>query len=167
MILISAWSRSTPDGKQSPKNYPHWGKVVAFLVERGHEVLQVACKGEPPLPGAAREDDLSFARLGELLKICETWIAVDNFFPHLAWTEGEPGVAIFGSSDPLIFGHPENLNLLKDRRNLRKWQFRHWSQENYNPDIFVAPAIVIAAAAQSIACRKERKPRESPSSRAQ
>lgn len=157
MIMISAWSRGISDGKQSPKNYPHWERVAMGLMSRGFEVLQVACKGEPSIAGTAREDDLPFDCLKELLKACETWIAVDNFFPHLAWTEGEPGVAIFGSSDPLIFGHPENMNLLKDRRNLRQWQFRHWSQETYNPDIFVTPDVVIAAAIQTIATRKGRK----------
>lgn len=157
MIIISAWSRGTSDGKPSPKNYPHWERVAMGLMARGHEVMQVACKGEPGIAGTAREDDLPFACIAEILKVCETWIAVDNFFPHLAWTEGEPGVAIFGSSDPIIFGHPENTNLLKDRRYLRKWQFRHWSQETYNPDIFVAPDVVIAAAEQSIAARKARK----------
>jgi hypothetical protein len=67
----------------------------------------------------------------------------------MAWTLGRPGVVIFGPSDPVIFGHEENVNLLKDRRFLRKQQFWLWSQIEphlaSNPDIFVSPEVVVAA----------------------
>lgn len=74
--------------------------------------------------------------------------------PHLAWSIGQPGVAIFGPSDPNIFGHVENINLLKDRRYLRERQFWLWSQYEPNPEAFVDPKVVIAAAQLSIIKRK-------------
>lgn len=102
-------------------------------------------------------DDLPFDKLAELMKVCGTWISCDNFFHHMAWTIGEPGVVIFGPSDPEIFGHPENINLLKDRRFLREWQFRLWSQESWRPEIFVGPEAVIISVQLSIQKREARK----------
>lgn len=154
MIAIFPWSRTTTDGKPSPKNYPYWPEVVRGLVKTGQEVLQVSCTGEPDVAGARRENDLPLRKIGELMQAADTWISVDNFAHHMAWTLGHSGVVIFGSSDPTIFGHPENINLLKDRRFLRKWQFRLWCQENPNPDIFVGPEAVIRAVSLSISQRK-------------
>jgi ADP-heptose:LPS heptosyltransferase len=146
VILISPWSRVTTDGKPSPKNYPHWGAVVAGLAKAGHEVVQVSVAGEPSVPGVSRRvDGLPFDALSGLIRSCRTWLSVDNFFHHFAWSLKRPGVVLFGMSDPEIFGHPENLNLLQDRRYLRKWQFRHWSQEPPNPEAFVSPEDVLRA----------------------
>lgn len=99
-------------------------------------------------------NDLPLEKISGLMKSCDTWIAVDNFWPHMAWTLGEPGIAIFGMSDPEIFGHPENINLLKDRRFLRIRQFGLWSQEPLNPDSFVAPTVVLEAVRLSINKRR-------------
>lgn len=156
-VLISPWARNTTDGKKSPKNYPHWFEVVAALKKGGHDVVQLSCKGEMDVPGSMRMDDLSFEEISELTKDCKAWASVDNFFHHMAWTIGEPGVVIFGSSDPEIFGHPENINLLKDRRFLREWQFRLWSQETMRPEIFVGPEAVVSAVQLSIQKREARK----------
>jgi ADP-heptose:LPS heptosyltransferase len=154
MILISPWSRNTQEGKPSPKNYPHWEVVVSALVKAGHKVLQVSCTGEADIPGARRVNDLPLEEIGKLMKACMTWICVDNFFHHMAWTLKQPGVVIFGSSDPEIFGHPENINLLKDRRYLRARQFGLWSQDTHDPDKFVPPEDVVSAATRSIRQRK-------------
>jgi hypothetical protein len=157
LILVSPWSRVTTDGKPSPKNYPWWPEVVAALMRRGFEVVQLSRKGEPRVPGARHMDDVTLAGIATLMYGCETWIAVDNFFPHMASYLGQPGVAIFGFSDPEIFGHPENINLLKDRRYLRQWQFRHWSQQEPNHDVFVGPDVVMNAVMASVGNRIQRK----------
>lgn len=156
MILVSPWARNTTEGRPSPKNYPHWKAVVDGLSKIGHELIQVSCSGEPDVPGVARRmNNLPLKQIAELLKTCKTWLAPDNFLPHMAWTIGQPGVVIFGPSSPDIFGHPENINLLKDRRFLRARQFGLWSQENPNPEAFVAPEIVISAAQLSIEQRRQ------------
>jgi len=146
VILISPWSRPTPEGKPSPKNYPHWPEVARALAASGHEVLQLSVSGEPDVPGChARRDDVPLRAVEALIRASETWVSVDNFFHHLAWSVGKPGVAVFGLSDPDIFGHPENVNLIRDRRFLRKRQFGLWSQEPPRPEAFVVPGDVIAA----------------------
>ena len=146
MILISPWARNTTDGKPSPKNYPHWEEVVRLLHEEGYkgQVVQVSCAGEPEIPGRdVFAGDFPLSEIEDMLRHCKAWISVDNFFHHLAWSVGKPGVVLWGVSDPLIFGHPENTNLLKSRGFLRKRQFGLWSQESPNPDAFVSPEEVI------------------------
>ena len=46
-------------------------------------------------------------------------------------------------SDPNIFGHPENINLLKDRSYLAEQQFLWWDLYEYNPEAFVKPEEVL------------------------
>lgn len=144
MILISAWSAPV-SGKPSPKSYPQWVRVVEVLKKRGLTVVQVARRGEPDICASERLDDRPLRELRELLGLCRTWASVDNFFHHLAWSVGKRGVAIFGQSDPLIFGHPENLNLLLDRKHLRAEQWWLWSQTEYRPEVFVKPEAVVSA----------------------
>lgn len=156
MILISPWSRKTTAGGDSPKNYPYWDSVASNLVKAGHQVIQVSCSGEKDITGIKRANDLPLATIAEMMKVCATWISCDNFWHHMAWTLGQPGVVIFGSSDPEIFGHPENINLLKHRKYLREQQFWLWSQDNPDPERFVGPEAVIHAVVLSINKRKER-----------
>ena len=88
--------------------------------------------------------NLSIAVLRELLWQCRTWIGVDSFFQHLGWDEGKKGIVLWGPSDPLIFGHPENINLLKARSHLVKNQFLWWEATEYQNDRFVKPKEVLA-----------------------
>jgi hypothetical protein len=55
---------------------------------------------------------------------------------------------IFSQSDPVIFGHPDNVNLLKDRKYLRELQFQTWMGVPYNEDAFVSPDEVVNAVSQ-------------------
>lgn len=145
-ILISPWSKITTDGKPSPKNYPWWNQVVEQLLAKGFNIYQVSCSSEPDIANKIdRLNDLSYKKIEELTLKCKTWISVDNMFHHLAWNIGKPGVVIFGLSDPKIFGHLENINLLKDRTYLRQRQFGLWSEETYNQHVFVPPENVVAA----------------------
>lgn len=146
VIIISPWSRRLPEGGESPKNYPHWATVARSLAASGREILQISVSGEADVPGChARRDDLPLRAIEALVRASETWISVDNFLHHLAWAAGKRGVAIFGPSDPEIFGHPKNVNLLKDRRFLRQRQFGLWSQEAPLPEAFVGPEQVVVA----------------------
>ena len=154
VILISPWARNTTEGKPSPKNYPHWEAVVAGLSKAGHEVTQVSCSGEPDVAGASRVNDLPLDKIALLMKTCSTWVSVDNFWHHMAWSLGQPGVVIFGQSDPLIFGHPENVNLLKSRTFLRERQFGLWSQTSYRADVFISAEEVVKAVLLAIGRRR-------------
>lgn len=140
MIIIAPYAANPPGmmGKH-PKNYPYWKEVISEIKE---DIIQVGVSGESPLVSDFRPN-LSLDELSELLSKCRTWISVDSFFQHWAWKQGKPGVVIFSQSDPLIFGHPENINLLKDRKYLRKNQFLLWNQTEFNKDSFISAGTVV------------------------
>ncbi len=141
MILLAPWAKKLRADKPHPKNYPYWKEVIQEIRE---PIIQVGVEGEVQLVDDFRKN-LSLKELGELVNQCKTWISVDSFFQHFCWDLGKPGIVIWGPSDPNIFGHPENVNLLKDRSFLRPNQFWWWEQYDFNKDSFVEPKIVLDA----------------------
>ena len=139
MIIISPWSQKLRNGKENPKNYPYWPELISLIDDH---IVQVGVDNEKILVDDYRFN-LSLKELECLVKSCETWIAVDSFFQHFCWDIGKPGIVLWGQSDPLIFGHPENINLLKDREYLRQNQFHLWEDATYKKEVFVDPIEVI------------------------
>jgi ADP-heptose:LPS heptosyltransferase len=139
MIVIHPWAKKLVNGKENPKNYPFWHELIAMIDE---PIVQVGIEGEEQLVKDFRTN-LSLIQLRQLIKECRIWIGVDSFFQHLAWSEGKPGIVLWSVSDPVIFGHPENHNLLKSRNNLAQNQFLWWDFTEHNPDYFVSPEEVI------------------------
>jgi ADP-heptose:LPS heptosyltransferase len=120
-----------PGNIRTPKSYPHWDRLLELL--KDHEVRK--------LEGILPEADII-----ALINWCDIWISIDSFLQHLvAYHHLKPGIVLWGQSDPLIFGYPTNINLLKDRKYLRPLQFRFWSEAKDAPDAFVQPEIVIQA----------------------
>jgi len=144
MIIISPYTKKLISGKQNPKNYPFWRELIALIDE---PIIQIGIEGEEQLVPDFRKN-LPLAELMLLLKECRTWVSCDSFFQHLAWSEGKPGIVLWSISDPLIFGHPENINLLKSRDNLAKNQFLWWEFVPHDAETFVFPTIVL----EKLAC---------------
>jgi len=113
--------------------------LLALISE---EVVQVGVDGEEQITQQFLKN-LPIARLRELIAECRIWIGCDSFFQHLAWDCNKPGVVLWSVSDPLIYGHPENINLLKDRSYLAQNQFLWWDFTEYNSDAFLKPEEVI------------------------
>ena len=132
------------NGKPNPKNFPYWEDVVKGLKVKNYHVIQVGVKNEKEILGV---DEVLFNQpleeLEKLIKKCKTWVAVDNFFPHLCRLQAKSGIVIFGQSDPDIFGHPENINLLKDKTYLREKQFDIWETVTYTNECFVDAQTVL------------------------
>jgi len=139
MIIIAPYAQKLRTGKLNPKNYPYWKELIAMIDE---PIIQVGVEGEEQLVNDFRKN-LSMNELCELLKECRTWISCDSFLQHLGWDQGKKGIVLWGPSDPLIFGHPENINLLKDRSYLVKNQFLWWEATEHQNERFVEPHIVL------------------------
>jgi ADP-heptose:LPS heptosyltransferase len=129
------------NGAKHPKNYPYWEEVLKHVNE---PVIQVGVDGETQLVSDFRKN-LPLYELEKLVKECKTWLSCDSFIQHFCWDLGKPGIVVFGQSDPNIFGHPENINLLKDRKYLREKQFWIWEQAEFIEEAFVTPDVVIDA----------------------
>lgn len=150
MIVIAPYSTALEGGRVNPKSYPHWEEVVASLRRMGQRTVQIGVSGEQRLNGV---DDyrqgLSLDAIATLIRTCNTWLSVDSFLPHLCHCYGlKSGVVLWGVSDPLIFGYPTNINLLKARSYLRPHQFQTWNEYGYDPAAFVTATEVIAAVNQ-------------------
>ena len=139
MIIISPYTKQLRSGKQNPKNYPYWEELISQIKE---PIVQVGIEGEKQLVGDFRTN-LRISELRELIKECRIWISCDSFFQHLAWDEGKPGIVLWSVSDPLIYGHPENINILKDRSHLAKNQFLWWEFTEHKNERFVKPKDVL------------------------
>ena len=139
MIIIAPYAQKLRTGNLNPKNYPYWKELIEQIKE---PVIQVGVEGETQLVPDFRKN-LPIPELRTLLKECRIWISVDSFFQHLGWDEGVPGIVLWGPSDPLIFGHPENINLLKSREYLVENQFIWWEATEHKNDRFVKPKEVL------------------------
>jgi ADP-heptose:LPS heptosyltransferase len=139
MIIISPYSKALLSGKQNPKNYPYWEELIAQIDE---PIVQVGIADEKQLVKDFRQN-LRISELRELIQECRTWISCDSFFQHLGWDEGKQGIVLWGVSDPLIYGHPENINLLKDRSYLAPNQFLWWESTEHKNERFVKPKEVL------------------------
>ena len=91
----------------------------------------------------------TMVRIQKTTPIGKSW-----FFQHLGWDEGKQGIVLWGPSDPLIFGHPENINLLKDRKYLVPNQFLIWEQQEYQSERFVKPNEVMEHLWHSLAIHR-------------
>lgn len=138
MIIISPYAQKLRNGKINPKNYPYWSELVELLYKSKYKIVQVGVEGEEPLVPDFRKN-LPLTELSELVQSCDTWISVDSFFQHFCWDLKKPGIALWSQSDPNIFGHPENINLFKDKKYFRPNQFLTWEQCDYVKDAFVDP----------------------------
>ena len=138
MILIHPYAKALRNGKENPKNYPYWKELIAFIDE---PIIQIGVEGEKQLVQDFRKN-LPISELRKLIQECRTWIGVDSFFQHLAWDEKKPGIVLWSVSDPLIYGHTDNINLIENRVYLAKNQFLWWEATDHDPNSFVKPEIV-------------------------
>lgn len=150
-ILISPYSKVMLNGKQNPKNYPYWEELVKLLKEKDYYVTQLNPGYEPTINGIDEElKNLNLNQIKEELFKHDIWISVDNFFHHFAHYHQKYGYVIWGKSDPLIFGYPENINILKDRKCLRSNQFLFWFDEEYEEEVFLDALSVFNIISSSI-----------------
>lgn len=129
LILISKGVRPLRNGKRSAKEYPYWTELIALLIKEGYEIEEIK---EMPLP-----------ELKAKIETGLTVIATDSFIQHFCWSVGKKSVVLWGVGDPNIFGHKENINLIKSRNNLRQDQFNFWEDVPYRPEVFVFPEVVV------------------------
>lgn len=137
-IVISPFSKRLINGAKSPKDFPAWHDFVGKIKSYGATVIQVGMSDEESIGADKRLSNLATDGLLDVLKGCDLWISVDSFVQHFAWFHGIYGIVLFSQSDPFIFGHKENLNVLKHRKYLRKNQFASWSEATAWPESFVS-----------------------------
>jgi len=142
MILISPYSRKLRNGNRNAKDYPYWKELYQMLKQIDKDIVQIGVQGEKRLSADFRRN-LPLEEIEELIIKSKFWVSVDNFLPHMAHHYKKIGLVIWGQSDPIIFGYPENINILKDRKYLRENQFDIWENCKYDENVFVKPEVII------------------------
>ena len=141
-VIISPYSQKMRNGKQNPKNFPYWQRVVDLMNQQGYAVDQIGVGEEKKLDGIRNYYfDLRLPVLVERLRSgYDLIMSVDNFLPHFMNTLLIPVnfIVVFSKSDPNIFGYPQNTNVLKDRKYLRPDQFNIWEQCEYQEEAFIS-----------------------------
>ncbi len=128
LILVAKGVRPLRNGRINAKSYPFWDWLIKLL-QVDYEVQEIM---EMPLD-----------QLNTLVKSALTVVCVDSFIQHFCWSIGKKVVVLWGSGHPNIYGHVENINLLKDPKYLRPDPFVWWEEELCNPDAFVAPEVIV------------------------
>jgi len=139
MIIISPYSKKLERENPKSPSASYWRELISRIDE---PIIQIGIDGEEQLVSDFRKN-LPILELKALLKECRTWIGCDSFFQHLAWLEGKPGIVLWSVSDPLIFGHLENINLLKNKDVLVDNQFLWWCFVEHKDERFVTPDVVL------------------------
>ena len=139
MIIISPYAKKLHNGKVNPKNYPYWKELIKLIDQ---PIIQIGIDGEEQLVPDFRKN-LSLDELRKLVDQCDKWISCDSFFQHFCWDKKNYGIVLWSVSDPKIFGHPENTNLLLDRKHLAPNQFLWWDFTEYDATKFVLPEEVV------------------------
>jgi ADP-heptose:LPS heptosyltransferase len=127
MILLHLKSKELRNGKENPKNYPYIDELKELLND---DIIEIT----KPIP---------LKESIELIKKAKNIICIDSYLQHLCWSVGKKAIVLWGQGNPEIFGHKENINLLKSKDNLREFQFRFWEQSDYKKDVFIKPKKVI------------------------
>ena len=88
-----------------------WGKLVAAMPD--HTFIQLGAKGETPIAGAVQMLGLSLRESFALLKHAAGFVGPDSCLAHASNAFQVPGVVLFGPSTPIVWGHPNNINLYR------------------------------------------------------
>lgn len=147
-LIVSPYCK-TIGPKPHPKNYPYFPEVINGIKDKFH-ICQIGIEGEEVLPGInelCQGLPIGFL-ITKLQKEADLVITVDNMINHLCWSYKIPCIVIFSKSDPEIFGHEENINLLKDRKYLSHNQFDMWQFQSYDINAFIEPEKVMEVVMQ-------------------
>jgi ADP-heptose:LPS heptosyltransferase len=141
--IISPFAKMMRNGEKNPKNYPWWPRLVKLLKEEGYHVIQIGMPGEEDVGADEMKMGLDIESLKDLARSADLIITVDNFFQHLCWYIEKKCYAIFSKSDPNIFGHDSNFNVLKDHKYLKDKQFDIWEASSFEEGAFLSPKEVM------------------------
>ena len=145
-ICIAPYAREIK-GTINPKNYIYFNELIVLLMEKyeGVHITQIGREGEEILQGVNEVcQDIAIKDLPEKLKEFDHIITVDSMIQHLCWDLGIKCICIFTQSDPLIYGHEENINILKGREYLTPQQYDAWKYVQPDADAHIDPREITA-----------------------
>lgn len=158
-ILIAPFSRMLETGKPNPKNWPHWYRVCKSLELAGHQVYQTGQDYEPRV--CSEFVGLLPQKTALLdLRAYDLCLCVDTWLQHAARAAGVPCVVVWTATDPAIYSHAANVNVIAAEPRYAKLQYAKMEElEKAEPGMFPGPTpeAVLQTVLAELA-KKETKP---------
>lgn len=132
MNILVAPNTNRYEGKKNAKEYPFWDEFYKLLEKENAHVKVV-------------EGKIPYKEIVDMVKWSDAVVTVDSFLPHLIEFYKIPKkvIVLYGKSDVDLFGYPNHIALIKDRKNMRKDRYNWWKDEPYDPSVFVLPEEII------------------------
>jgi ADP-heptose:LPS heptosyltransferase len=133
---------------ENPKNWPYWKELVRYLEAKGYECHQFCASEQEEFCTTVHRNTPLSKLHAKISKEYLTFISVDSFYQHMNDCHSkQKGVVIFTVSDPEIYGHPYNENILKSKSYLRRNQYLIYGQGDLNTKAYptldkVAKAVI-------------------------
>jgi len=90
-----------------------WEKLAKKMFE--YDFIQLGLKDDPLVKGVIdMRGETTVREATALVKHSKCFVGVDSFLGHAPNITGTPGVVLFGPSNPIVWGHDENINIYKD-----------------------------------------------------
>jgi len=111
-VILHIKSRTT-DNQEWP--LCNWVELVRSMPE--YSFIQLGWKDEDKVEQAVDlRGQTSFRESFALIKCAKGFVGINSALSHVTNAFDIPGVVLFGPSQPLIWGHPNNINLYKPLR---------------------------------------------------
>lgn len=109
-VIMHIHSRSSMNHHWRPE---HWEELVRQMPEC--TFIQVGLGDEPCVTGAVDlRGKTSLRGIFALLKFSKSFVGIDSSVAHATNAFNIPGVVLFGDTDPVHWGHDNNINLFKN-----------------------------------------------------
>jgi len=109
-VLVQAQSFSSPY-KQWP--IPYWQQLCSRIQsELGLKVMQIGAASDRSIPGLEKVDSPTLKHAIAAIKYARLFIGLDSVFNHATQAIKKPSIILWQSTDPLILGYEQNLNIV-------------------------------------------------------
>ena len=88
-----------------------WEELIRTTSE--YQFLQLGLRKEPLIKGAVDLRGLPVRRSMAVIRYSLFYAGVDSFLNHVATAMNTPAIILFGASSPEVFGHDQNINIVK------------------------------------------------------
>jgi ADP-heptose:LPS heptosyltransferase len=106
-----------------------WGSLIKLLKRRGHEVVQLGSKMDVSLPGVRKISCKNVIDLMYVLSKSRFHIGNEGGLIHLAHAVGTKSAVLFGPTNPVLYGYPDNINIYADKCPSCWWRVHGWSSK--------------------------------------
>jgi ADP-heptose:LPS heptosyltransferase len=109
-VVINITSQTTSNQNWAKSN---WERLILEMPEC--TFIQLGIESEEKISGAVDLRGQTSIRMSmAMLKYANSFVGVVSFLAHASYAVDVPGVVLYGPSTPIIWGHPNNINIFRN-----------------------------------------------------